>query len=179
VLSRSSARGTLAKTMVPMLAQLAVNYAGSPAVAADDAPPLVGTRLPDTPLAGPTGTPDTAHGLLRETPFTLLVMAGAGLSTSQTARVAELDRDLAARHPGLVGVRTLLRGEASADAIADTGGTLHDHLGEATDARLCLVRPDGHIVLLDGLAPTTSVPAVLDRVLTRARASELSAIPEH
>jgi 2-polyprenyl-6-methoxyphenol hydroxylase-like FAD-dependent oxidoreductase len=193
VLSRSSARGTLAKTMVPMLAQLAVNYAGSPAVAADDAPTLGGTRLPDTPLAGPTGTPDTAHGLLRETPFTLLVLAGAGLSTSQTAQVAALDADLAARHPGLVGVRTLLRGEASADAITDTGGALHhhlgaatdtggalhDHLGATTDARLCLVRPDGHIVLLDGLAPTTSVPAVLDRVLTRARASELSAIPEH
>ncbi|GAA3902955.1 FAD-dependent monooxygenase [Streptomyces lacrimifluminis] len=165
-----SATGLLEKKALPLLAQLDLDYSGSPAVAATDAAAGVprvlrpGRRAPDaalTPVHGTTAA--SLHAQLAAGRHTLLVY-GAEAAGESAARAAETVRDRGTAD--MAQVLWIRPADLTNGHLPQDGAELavvraqDDTLGGA-DARWCAyVRPDGVVAACSG-------PAGLDALLTR------------
>ncbi len=165
--------GALDRHLAPEAVGLRIRYRRSPGVAANGWRGPQGRRMADTLLDGFSTGPRMLFGLLREQPFTVLALAGAG----GRARVEELADAVRARYGELVAVYRVTRDASGPDAnghaaLVDRGGQLHKYL-RAKEPSVCLLRADAHVAFFGPLGDGPLLLAHLGRVL-RPRADSRS-----
>lgn len=144
------------------LAQLRINYRGSPAVDEGEPPlrrgPRAGDRLPDAHIVEHVRERWLQDALARPTYHLLLCGPAESWNNDQLARLSE-------RYAALVTVHRLAR-QATAGALHDVRGEAFARLGVEQMAHY-LVRPDGHIGYCSGAADLRGLERHLARWFPR------------